>query len=172
MDFEGGGDLLPFLKEIRANVNGLRDDSGKTQAAITADLKTSTQSAKEFTTAVGVSATTAASVGKGAAAGLDQVDKSLAKTTAGAKSFAGALTEVERTALKGTNDALKQIAQQQGIVVGKASQHKVAVIDTVVALKGLSKEEGDILKETVATTEAFEHVEGTVGRTAVGAETI
>ena len=172
MDFEGGGDLLPFLKEIRANVNGLRDDSGKTQAAITADLKTSTQSAKEFTTAVGVSATTAASVGKGAAAGLDQVDKSLAKTTAGAKSFAGALTEVERTALKGTNDALKQIAQQQGIVVGKASQHKVAVIDTVVALKGLSKEEGDILKETVAITEAFEQVEGTVGRTAVGAETI
>ena len=158
MKFEGTGDLLPFLKEIRASVNGLRDDSGKAQASIQADLKTSAQSAKEFTAAVSTSATTAANVGKGAAAGLDQVDKSLAKTTAGAKSFAGALTDVERVALKGTNDALKQIAQQQGIVIGQAEEHKVAAIDTLVAMKGLTKEEGEILKETAAITEAFQSV--------------
>ena len=156
MKFEGTGDLLPFLKEIRANVNGLRDDSGKAQASIQADLKNSAQSAKEFTAAVSTSATTAANFGKGAAAGLDQVDKSLAKTTAGAKSFAGALTDVERVALKGTNDALKQIAQQQGIVIGQAEEHKVAAIDTLVAMKGLTKEEGEILKETAAITEAFD----------------
>lgn len=43
MLFKGEGDLLPFLKNLRDNVNGLREDSGKTQAAITSDLKKSTE---------------------------------------------------------------------------------------------------------------------------------
>lgn len=158
LEFIGTGTLPQFLEDINAQVKGLGAAHQKVSDEVQADMKKTADDSKQISTALAGATQTVSTLGRSAASGLLNLDQLLQKAAADADKLEGALTEAERVQFTQVNQQLQQVAQAQGIVVREVSKERGARIDALVQVKAMTVEEGKLLKQTLALTEAFEGV--------------
>ena len=155
MKFEGTGDLLPFLKDIRNNVNGLREDSGKAQAAVQTEFKKTADAVRQTNTEFATSSKLVVAIATSAQQGLPALIKNLAQVGDVAEGLAASLSDADRSNFTAVNASLREVAKTQKIIVGDVDAEKKARIDALVEAKKITAEEGKLLGQVQAVVDAL-----------------
>ena len=155
LEFRAGGSLFRDLEVMQAQVNGLGEAHKKVHEGIQADLSESAESTKKFGSSVSAASQLVVAMAKSAGQGLPALAKSLAEVADLTEQARSGLSATDRTNLSSVNQALRGIADTQGLVVRQVNAEKKARIDALVEAKKITKEEANLLEETTAVVDTL-----------------
>ena len=155
LEFRASGSLFRDLEVMQAQVNGLGEAHKKVHEGIQSDLSESAESTKKFGASVSAAGQLVVALAKSAGQGLPALAKSLAEVADLTEQARSGLSATDRTNLSSVNQALRGIADTQGLVVRQVNAEKKARIDALVEAKKITKEEANLLEETTAVVDTL-----------------
>lgn len=155
LEFRASGSLFRDLEVMQAQVNGLGEAHKKVHEGIQSDLSESAESTKKFGASVSAAGQLVVALAKSAGQGLPALAKSLAEVADLTEQARSGLSSTDRTNLSNVNQALRGIADTQGLVVRQVNAEKKARIDALVEAKKITKEEANLLEETTAVVDTL-----------------